>query len=239
MNLSLQDIVKTYNGQVVLNRFSATFSAGGCYLLLGENGAGKSTLAKCIAGDIVYDSGTMHYQHNRLVAEDVALQYQAFDSYSHLKIAEVIRLFQALTGSSKDLTELHNLLELTTYSHVLVKNASGGQRKALSIYLAFLLNKPIILLDEPFADLDLMKKKQLASFLKKDIKQSQCIIIVISHEVAGFESLFDAIYILQNGQLADYGTLNVLEEKYPNPMFKGIEGIYFEITGKVLGGRVG
>ncbi|WP_042478060.1 ATP-binding cassette domain-containing protein [Bacillus ndiopicus] len=239
MNLSLQDIVKTYNGHAVLKHFTATFPVEGCYLLLGENGAGKSTLAKCIAGDIVYDSGTMHYQHNRPVAEDVALQYQTFDSYSHLKIAEVIRLFQALTRGSGDLTELYSLLELTTYSDILVKNASGGQRKALSIYLAFLLNKPIILLDEPFADLDLTKKKQFAAFLQKDIKESQRIIIVISHEVAGFERLFDSIYILQDGRLADHGTLNALEEKYPNPMFKGIEGIYFEVTGKVLGGRVG
>ncbi|WPK11668.1 hypothetical protein R6U77_17520 [Lysinibacillus louembei] len=131
------------------------------------------------------------------------------------------------------------MLELATYNHVLVKNASGGQRKALSIYLAFLLNKPIILLDEPFADLDLMKKKQLASFLKKDIEQTQRIIVIISHEVAGFESLFNEIYILKEGQLADCGTLEALEEKYSNPVFKGIEGIYFEVTGKVLGGQVG
>lgn len=237
MNLSLQEIVKTYDGKAVLNHFSACFQAGGCYLLLGENGAGKSTLVKCIAGDVSYDSGTMHYP--QLLADCVAIQYQSFDSYSHLKISEVIRLFQALTEEPRDLTELYHLLELATYNHVLVKNASGGQRKALSIYLAFLLNKPIILLDEPFADLDLMKKKQLASFLKKDIEQTQRIIVIISHEVAGFESLFNEIYILKEGQLADCGTLEALEEKYSNSVFKGIEGIYFEVTGKVLGGQVG
>ncbi|MCT6923212.1 ABC transporter ATP-binding protein [Metasolibacillus sp.] len=237
MNLSLQKIVKTYDGKAVLNHFSACFQAGGCYLLLGENGAGKSTLVKCIAGDVPYDSGTMHYPQP--LADCVAIQYQSFDSYSHLKISEVIRLFQALTEEPRDLTELYHLLELATYNHVLVKNASGGQRKALSIYLAFLLNKPIILLDEPFADLDLMKKKQLASFLKKDIEQTQRIIVIISHEVAGFESLFNEIYILKEGQLADCGTLEALEEKYSNPVFKGIEGIYFEVTGKVLGGQVG
>ncbi|GLC90546.1 ATP-binding cassette domain-containing protein [Lysinibacillus piscis] len=236
MTLSLQNIVKTYDGKAVLNHFSAIFPEGGCYLLLGENGAGKSTLLKCIAGDVMYDSGVMSY--DRQLVDCVALQYQTFDSYSHLKISEVIRLFQALTANQKNLTALYDLLELAAYQHILVKNASGGQRKALSIYLAFLLNKPIILLDEPFADLDLTKKKQLGAFLQREIQQTKQIVIIISHEVAGFESLFDAIYILKDGQLADYGTLAELEEKYQNPVFKGIEGIYFGMTGQVLGGRI-
>ncbi|MFF5994676.1 ABC transporter ATP-binding protein [Lysinibacillus sp. KU-BSD001] len=238
MELILNDIVKKYDGKAILNSISATFKPGCCYLLLGENGAGKSTLAKCIVGDEDYDSGTIQFNNlTQSVADNAALQYQSFDSYQHLKIREVVRLFEKLTNN--DLEELYEILGLQTFDHILLKNASGGQRKAVSIFLTFLLNKQIVILDEPFADLDLMKKKQLMHFLQNELHKQGKIIMIISHEVAGFEPLFDYVYILKDGKFVENGTRQELDNKYKNTVLAGIEGIYFEVTGTVLGGRAG
>ena len=240
MELILKDIVKTYDGKAILNNISATFKPGFCYLLLGENGAGKSTLAKCIVGDEDYDNGTIQFNNStQSVVDNVVIQYQSFESYQHLKIREVIRLFKKLSNQHIDLEELYEILEFQTFDHVLLKNASGGQRKAVSIFLAFLLNKRIVILDEPFADLDLMKKKQLMHYLQNEMNKHGKILIIISHEVAGFEPLFDYIYILKDGQFIENGTKQELDDKYKHTVLAGIEGIYFEVTGKVLGGRAG
>lgn len=240
MELILKDIVKKYDGKAILNHISATFKPGYCYLLLGENGAGKSTLAKCIVGDEDYDNGTIQFNNSaQSVVDNTVIQYQSFDSYQHLKIREVIRLFKKLSTQHVDLEELYEILEFQTFDHVLLKNASGGQRKAVSIFLAFLLNKRIVILDEPFADLDLMKKKQLMHYLQNEMIKHGKILIIISHEVAGFETLFDYIYILKDGQFIENGTKQELDDKYKHTVLAGIEGIYFEVTGKVLGGRAG
>ncbi|MEO4053089.1 ABC transporter ATP-binding protein [Solibacillus sp. CAU 1738] len=240
MELILKDIVKKYDGKAILNNISATFKQGYCYLLLGENGAGKSTLAKCIVGDEDYDNGTIQFNNSsQSVVDNAVIQYQSFDSYQHLKIREVIRLFEKLSNQNVDLEELYEILELQTFDHVLLKNASGGQRKAVSIFLAFLLNKRIVILDEPFADLDLMKKKQLMHFLQNEMNKQGKILIIISHEVAGFETLFDYVYILKDGKFIENGSKQELVTKYKNTVLAGIEGIYFEVTGKVLGGRAG
>jgi len=240
LELIVKDIVKKYNGVNVLDGVSATFEMGYCYLLLGQNGAGKSTLSKCIAGDVKPDAGTIVFNEaSQHVQEEVALQYQFFSSYQHLKIREVIALFTILTNNKNDLGELYEILGLPTYDHILLKNASGGQRKAVSIFLSFLLNKPIIILDEPFADLDLTKKKQLMYYLQGEIRQRNKMIIIISHEVAGLESLFDYIVILKDGKLIENSRQDELYRKYAKAKLPGIEGLYYEVTGQILGGKAG
>jgi len=240
LELIVKDIVKKYNGVNVLDGVSTTFKMGYCYLLLGQNGAGKSTLSKCIAGDVKPDAGTIVFNEaSQHVQEQVALQYQFFSSYQHLKIREVIALFTTLTNNKADLGELYEILGLPTYDHILLKNASGGQRKAVSICLSFLLNKLIIILDEPFADLDLTKKKQLMFYLQHEIRQRNKMIIIISHEVAGLELLFDYVVILKDGKLIENSTQDELYQKYTEAKLPGIEGLYYEATGQILGGKAG
>lgn len=235
--LILENVEKYYRDLHVIKDISAEFHFGCCYLLLGDNGAGKSTLAKCIAGDEVIDKGSIRINEQHNVADLAVIQYQFFDSYSLLKVKEVIRLFTQLIEKPTNVEELYEILDIAKFEKTLIKNTSGGQRKALSLYLSFLFNKPIVLLDEPFADLDLKKKKQLLGFLRAQVQQKQKCLIIISHEILGLEALFDYVYIMKNGQFIERGTVEELQKTYQNPTFKGLEGVYFEVTGQVLGGR--
>lgn len=235
--LVLKDIAKSYGQIPVLQNISATFELGRCYLLLGENGAGKSTLFKCIAGDEAFDYGSMQAKLSENVSDLCAIQYQSFESYSFLKVKEVIQLFSTLIKQPAEIDVLYELLEIEKYEDTLIKNASGGQRKALSLYLAFLMNKPVLLLDEPFADLDLKKKSLLVDFLEEQVQTYNKCLIIISHEVSGVEFLFDFVYFMKNGAFIEGDTPTALQKKYKNPLFSGLEGVYFEITGQVLGGN--
>lgn len=235
--LQLHEVNKTYASHAVLQNLSITFELGQCYLLLGENGAGKSTLFKCIVGDEPIQTGSITCNGEQNVADLTALQYQFFDSYVFLKVQEVISLFTKLITQPADVAELYEILDIADFKNTLLKNCSGGQRKALSLYLAFLLNKPVVLLDEPFADLDLKKKKQLIGYLRNEVENGKCLLI-ISHEIAGFESLFDVVCVMKDGTFIEVGTAEELQQKYVNPLFKGLEGVYFEVTGQVLGGKI-
>lgn len=236
--LILDKVQKSYQNHSVLNGISSTFQYGHCYLLLGDNGAGKSTLLKCIAGDEKVDHGSIRGNEHEDISNLVALQYQFFESYSFLKVKEVIQLFTKLIVNPSNIKDLYELLDIAQYEKTLIKNTSGGQRKALSLYLAFLMNKPIVLLDEPFADLDLKKKKQLFGFLQNQVQNKNKCLLIISHEIKGLESLFDFVYIMQDGQFIEHGTTEELVEKYKNPTFSGLEAVYFEVTGQLLGGRI-
>ncbi|GIO23764.1 ABC transporter ATP-binding protein [Oceanobacillus sp. J11TS1] len=235
MTLTVENLTKKYGNTTVLNKITGTFSEGKCYLLLGENGSGKSTLARCLAGDEPYDEGTISLKQDTIhFSDQIALQYQDFDSYPHLKVKEVIQLFRQLITNPFHTDELEKILDMDTFTNTLIKNTSGGQRKAVSILLAFLLNKPFILLDEPFADLDLHKKQRLADFLQRQVKQNNKCLILISHEITGLEDLFDYVYILKNGTFIEQGSHTELLQKYPDNVFPGLAGVYFEVTGKTL-----
>ena len=99
------------------------------------------------------------------------------------------------------------------------------------------MNKPVVLLDEPFADLDLKKKKQLIGYLRNEVENGKCLLI-ISHEIAGFERLFDIVCVMKDGRFIEVGSSEELQNKYVNPVFPGLEGVYFEVTGQVLGGKI-
>lgn len=234
--LLLKNVAKSYGTIRVLQNISATFELGQCYLLLGENGAGKSTLFKCIAGDEKFEHGAMQTSLVGSLNDLCVIQYQSFESYSYLKIKEIIQLFTTLIARPAKLGILHELLEIEKYEDTLIKNASGGQRKALSLYLTFLMNKPFILLDEPFADLDLKKKSRLVDFLEEQVRVHNKCLIIISHEVNGIEKLVDFVYFMKNGVIVEEGTPTDLQQKYKNPLFTGLEAVYFEVTGQVLGG---
>ncbi|MEG0384022.1 MAG: ABC transporter ATP-binding protein [Solibacillus sp.] len=234
--LVLDKVKKSYHSHQVLQDLSANFQRGKSYLILGENGAGKSTLFKCIAGDEKISAGSITTNENSPIADVIALQYQFFDSYPFLKIREVITLFKKILKVPSDVDELYDILDIAQFDQTLMKNTSGGQRKALSLYIAFLLNKPIVLLDEPFADLDLKKKKQLISYLRNEVDKGKCL-LMISHEIAGFEMLFDVVCVMKDGQFTEIDSIEALQEKYANSIFPGLEGIYFEITGQLLGGK--
>ena len=234
--LVLEKVKKSYPTHSVLQDLSATFQRGKSYLILGANGAGKSTLFKCIAGDEKINAGSITTNDKSAIADVTALQYQFFESYPYLKVREVIALFRKLLKTPSDVDELYEILDIAQFDKTLIKNTSGGQRKALSLYLAFLLNKPIVLLDEPFADLDLKKKKQLLTYLRNEVDYGKCL-LTISHEIAGFEALFDVVCVIKEGQFVEMDSIEVLQKKYKHSQFPGLEGIYFEVTGQLLGGK--
>lgn len=234
MNLILENISKSFNNRTVLKSVNLNFPSKECHLLLGENGAGKTTLTKIIEGELSIDSGQVYLKTDKKNVVDCAIQYQNFEAFQYLKISEVIELFKKTIKQYDFNQDLFNLLDLKKFEKTLIKNASGGMKKAVSIFITFLLNKPIIILDEPFADLDLKKKKDLRSFLTYYAREKEKILIIISHEVNEYEELFDTVSILDDGVIKESDHLGKLLNKYKTTDNFGIEDLFYAVTGKRL-----
>ncbi|MGE7917638.1 ATP-binding cassette domain-containing protein [Viridibacillus sp. NPDC093762] len=234
MNLILENISKSFKDQSVLKSVNLKLSSSGCHLLLGENGSGKTTLTKIIDGELSVDSGQVYLTNDEKNKVDCAIQYQDFNAFPYLKIKEVIELFKKMTKQYDFNQNLYDLLELKKFEKTLIKNSSGGMKKAVSIFISVLLNKPIIILDEPFADLDLKKKKDLRVFLADYSKEKEKIILIISHEVNEFEELFDTISILDEGIIKESDYSEKLLNKYKITSRFSIEDLFYAVTGKRL-----
>lgn len=198
--LELKNIVMTYqkDQSPTINNLTYTFENENIYLVLGENGAGKSTLMKGISGILPLRSGEIIYNG---FPQNVSIQLQDFESFPSLKVAEVLMLFQNCLDTPDEQPELRRILNIDELLSKTVKSLSGGQKKALNIYITFMFNAEIVILDEPMAGLDMEKKELFVDFMIK-FKQKGRLIILISHEIKGYDGMYDKILLLQHGVIS-------------------------------------
>lgn len=237
MELNIANLSKRYGGKKVLQDVSLSFRSGRTYLILGKNGAGKSTFINILADNLKSDEGSIRLQENgqtRDLQRNAVFQYQSFNSFRFLKVKEVLSFFAMTTAAAQEDPELYELLSLDRIRNQLIENLSGGERKAVSLYLTFLQNKPIVVLDEPFAELDIEKKFLLERHLKEKIASRNLIAIIISHEISGYQELFTDVVVLDEGRVVEVGETRDLLDKYQDSPFKGLEGVFYSLTGKYI-----
>lgn len=189
----LDNISKSYGNKEVLKNISIEIAPGEAIGILGVNGSGKSTLLSCIA--------KLYPSNGELKLGYVPQENPLFDE---LKPVDNIRMWTDLNRSQIAMAlSLPPLSELgvSNFLDTPVKAMSGGMKKRVSL-ASVLINCPqILLMDEPFAALDLLAKKDILAYMGAFLNGGGSIIIA-SHE----EEIFNfchRVYLLKDGQLFD------------------------------------
>ncbi len=204
--LKLIDVTLKYHKKTILDRIDLTIPQGHTIGLLGLNGSGKSTLLSAMAGAKKPSSGQI-LLNQKSYAEDEK-QYISTIGYvtqEHALIEELsamdnLRLWTPM-GKAEIRDTLQNtnlsILGVHTYLDLPVRDMSGGMKKRLSI-AATLINKPrLLLLDEPFAALDLVAKQDISSFIRA-FRSGGGTTVIASHDESVFH-LCDEVYLLKHG----------------------------------------
>lgn len=181
--------------------------------IVGASGVGKSTLLKCLAGllditkgEISLDGETLISPKQKLIAgnDDIGIVTQSFSENPHFTVAENInRKLLHLTKSDREsfTNELLELFQLKSLSNIKSHLISGGEKQRLSMACALAQEPKVLLLDEPFAHLDVHLRKRVGRFIKKQCNKYGLAVVLVTHEGAEALSWSDSIYFMQNGQL--------------------------------------
>ena len=162
MNIILENIGRRFNRDWIFKGIDYTFEANNTYAILGPNGSGKSTLLQVLNGSLSPSAGKINYS-------DEGSQVNVEEIYRHLSLAapylELIEEFtlsevidfhfkfkQYKEGIGK--SELLDILALQTNKHKLLKYFSSGMKQRVKLVLAFCSRTPMLMLDEPTANLD-------------------------------------------------------------------------------------
>jgi len=236
--LELRDISKKYNQQSVLQRVSFNVNAGEVFGLLGESGSGKSTLLRIAAGLIDPDKGEvwLDNQKSRLASDqlipghpDIKIVHQDYNLSAPLTVRENIAYalrYYEKTYRDERVDELIQLCHLETVVNHPAKQLSGGEKQRTAIARALAEEARVLLLDEPFAHLDLPNRRRLIQTVRELAEQTGTACIFVTHDATDALSLSHRMGILREGQLLQIGTP---EEVYQQPV-----NIYAaEITGEV------
>jgi ABC-type multidrug transport system ATPase subunit len=183
---------------------------GRFYVLRGENGAGKSTLLRMIAGLNEPTEGSIQIfgEPNRKQLHEIGYMAHAPLLYDELGGMENLRFFARLYGVSSDqpLTEAMQQVGLDPALERRVGQYSQGMRQRLSLARAIFHSPRLLLLDEPFSNVDPESASQIAKLLAA-MRLGGKTILLVTHQIGLLSSLADEYVTLSHGQLVDRGLI--------------------------------
>ncbi|TXH71016.1 MAG: ATP-binding cassette domain-containing protein [Thiothrix sp.] len=170
----------------------------------GRSGAGKSALLAAIAGFEPVAEGDIQWQGQsllRLAIEQrpVSMLFQEHNLFEHLSIAQNLKLglkFSSATEQQAAINTAADALEISAYLKKMPKELSGGQRQRVALLRTLLRPEPLILLDEPFAELDAYTRELAALWVRQTAKTAHKTVLLVTHQDEDVERLADQNLIL-------------------------------------------
>jgi len=215
------------------------FDAGKIIALAGESGCGKSTLLSLIYGLLDWESGEIIFDGQRLFGPkgnlvpgeaDMKFVAQNFDLMPYATVSENVGKFISninLTKKKETVAELLEVVGLEEYANVLPKYLSGGQQQRVAIARALSVLPKLLILDEPFSNLDFPRKIELRERLFSYVKQNKISLIISTHELQDIIPWLDQIIVLQNGRLIQNDNP---EETFRNPYNSYVAKLFGEVN---------
>lgn len=208
-----------------LNNFSLSVNRGEILSLLGSSGSGKTTLLRIIAGfeeptdgEIYIDSKVVVSKNRFIKPEErrVGFVFQDYALFPHLNIAQNIAfgLFDLDSKSkSKRVDEMLELVNLKDVKDRYIHEISGGQQQRVALARALATKPEVILLDEPFSNLDEELKSSLRIQMRDILKHIGITTILVTHDKYDSLSIADRLALLRDGKIEQIGTPQELYEK--------------------------
>lgn len=237
--LTVENLSFAYDTVPVLKNISFTIQKGQHIALIGASGCGKSTLLKIIYGLMDVDKGTLFWDDQQILGpaynlvpgqENMKFLSQGFELQAFRTVAENIG--QYLSNFEPELkqgrvNELLEIVEMTAFANTKVENLSGGQKQRVALAKA-LANRPeVLLLDEPFGNIDNFRRSSLRRNLFSYLKRNKITSITATHDKTDILSFAEETIVIHNGEIIEKGnTLDI----YNNPKNYYIASLFGEVN---------
>ena len=214
--LELKDLSVAIDRQTIVKDASLNIAAGEIGCLLGPSGSGKSTLLRCIAGFHRAVSGCI-YLENKLIEspkEHVAVEkrrigvmFQDYALFPHLTVKENIG-FGIRSMAQRDyqvrLKRMLNLTELGSYADYYPNELSGGQQQRVALARALAPLPKLLLLDEPFSNVDSQLKLQMVQEMRELLTDMNITTLMVSHDQSESLAMSDNLGLMLEGRILQW-----------------------------------
>ncbi|SET07414.1 ABC transporter ATP-binding protein [Thorsellia anophelis] len=216
--LNLDSITVCYSEHAIIENLSLILPKGKIGCFLGESGCGKTTLLRCIAGfeplcdgSIILDNNVISTANHLTLPEKrlVGMVFQDYALFPHLTVIENISFGLKHLNKEVRLEKVNSLLALVgledlakRYPHAL----SGGQQQRVALARALAPEPKLLLLDEPFSNLDVETRERLLPELLDILKATGQTAILVTHNQREAFAMADLVGVITNKQLIQWGT---------------------------------
>jgi lipopolysaccharide export system ATP-binding protein len=216
--LAAKNISKSFDSRMILRKIDIQLNNGEMLGLLGSNGAGKSTFMNIVLGLLKSDFGDIFLGNSKIT--NLAIHERAKLGIAYLpqqtSIFRGLTVYENLLGiaqivkkgsaEQKDIVEkLMAEFSITHLRNVIATALSGGERRRTEIARCLINNPKILLLDEPFAGVDLLSIQDIKGLLIK-LQARGCAVLITDHNASQLLSVVDRAYVIANGNIVANGS---------------------------------
>lgn len=234
--ITINNLVKTFNGNEVLKSLELDIKEGSLTTLLGPSGCGKSTLLRSIAGLHTIDGGEIIIDDKRVdnlspKERKVGMVFQNYALFPNMNVVENIRFGLDMKKINKPeamnkVNHIIDLVGLQGKEQAYPRQLSGGQQQRVALARALVTEPKVLLLDEPLSALDAQIRKHLQSLLKRLQMELGITMILVTHDQEEAMALSDYVYILNEGAIAQSGEPNDIYKHPKNEFIAKFIGNY-------------
>ena len=225
MYLRIENLKKIFEENRGIEKIDFSIEKGELISLLGPSGCGKTTLLNIIGGFLKPDNGKIYLEDKDITdippeKRDISTVFQSYALFPHMNVLENIKYglkYKKLTKKEQNELALEYLkiVGLDGYEKKSIQELSGGQQQRVALARALVLYPKILLLDEPFSNLDAKLKISMREELKELQKNLKISMIFVTHDQEEALSISDKVVVMNNGKIEQIGTP---EEIYYSPI---------------------
>lgn len=225
MYLRIENLRKIFEENRGIEKIDFSIEKGELISLLGPSGCGKTTLLNIIGGFLKPDNGKIYLEDRDITdippeKRDISTVFQSYALFPHMNVLENIKYglkYKKLTKKEQNELALEYLkiVGLDGYEKKSIQELSGGQQQRVALARALVLYPKVLLLDEPFSNLDAKLKISMREELKELQKNLKISMIFVTHDQEEALSISDKVVVMNNGKIEQIGTP---EEIYYSPI---------------------
>jgi len=244
--LSLDAVSQSYGSRQIIADLGFSLAAGDIGCLLGPSGCGKTTALRCIAGfepiqsgEVCMDGEVVSRPGWLLAAEKrrIGMVFQDYALFAHLTVAGNVGFGLHALGKSaakNRIDELLALVGLALHAHKYPHQLSGGQQQRVALARALAPRPRLILMDEPFSNLDVELRERLSIEVRDILKREATTALIVTHDQHEAFSLADWVGVMHQGRIQQWDTPYNLYHRPANRFVADFVGQGALLAGEVI-----
>lgn len=235
--LTVDNITKRHGDSFLLHNVSFRQAKGQKIAIAGETGSGKTTLIKIVAGLEQADSGKVFFEEKQVKGlreklmpghKGIAYLSQYFELSNNYRVSELLAYANDLTDEQS--AELYDVCRVAHLLNRWSQTLSGGEKQRVALAKLLTQLPKLLLLDEPFSNLDLIHKNQLKAVIEDVSERLHISCILISHDAEDILPWADEILVMKDGQIVQQGSPKHIYSHPGTAYTAGLFGKYNLVT---------